>query len=75
MPSVEVIVPSDEPGPLALCYHCYRSPDLAASLTVMKQPGPSCHPGRRTSACDPIRQEALEFPMVSGFGLIEIIED
>jgi methylmalonyl-CoA/ethylmalonyl-CoA epimerase len=84
MPSVEVIFPADEPGPLAAIladrsesfYHlCYRSRDLAATLAAMKLAG---HRVIQVAAPQPailFNNKRVSFYLVKGFGLIEIIED
>jgi len=84
MPSVEVIYPADERGPLDAIlrgnsesfYHlCFRSHDLAASLAAMK------HAGHRVvQAAAPLPavlfdNKRVSFYLVRGFGLIEIIEE
>ena len=84
MPSVEVIYADDDAGPLAAIlaaqptaiYHqCYRSPNLARSLTTLKAAG---HRVVQVSANKPAVLFGglnVSFHMVKGFGLIEIIED
>lgn len=84
MPSVEVIFPTDEPGPLrailvdrnqAIYHICYRSRDVAASLAAMKQTG---HRVIQIAAPQPATlfgHKRVSFYMVRGFGLIEILED
>ncbi len=84
MPAVEVIFAADKEGPLDAIlarqpqgiYHlCFRSRDLAASLAAIKTTG------ARTKIVSPPKPAVLfdylpvSFYMVSGFGLIEIIED
>jgi len=84
MPSVEVIFPTDESGPLmailadrseSLYHLCYRSRDLAATLAAMKLAG---HRVIQVAAPQPailFHNKRVSFYLVGGFGLIEIIED
>jgi methylmalonyl-CoA/ethylmalonyl-CoA epimerase len=84
MPAVEVIFPTDEPGPLTAIladhgesfYHlCYRSRDLEATLGAMKSAG---HRVIQVAAPQPailFDNKRASFYLVGGFGLIEIIED
>jgi hypothetical protein len=84
MPAVEVIFAAEEDGPLeiilalqpqAIYHFCFRARDLAASLLSIKTAG------HRTRLVSPPKPAVLfdslpvSFYMVSGFGLIEIIED
>jgi methylmalonyl-CoA/ethylmalonyl-CoA epimerase len=83
MPTVEVIFPSEECGPLSAIladrseslYHlCYRSHDLPTSLAAMKQAG---HRVIEVAAPQPavlFDNKPVSFYLVKGFGLIEIIE-
>jgi len=84
MPSVEVISPAEEPGPLTAVlgnrsesfYHlCYRSRDLFSALAAMKLAG---HRVMQVAAPQPailFDNKRVSFYLVGGFGLIEIIED
>jgi methylmalonyl-CoA/ethylmalonyl-CoA epimerase len=84
MPSVEVIFPSDEPGPLAAIladrnesfYHmCYRSRDRLASVNALKHAG---HRVVQVAAPQPailFENKHVSFHLVRGFGMIEILED
>ena len=83
MPTVEVIFPSEECGPLSAIladrseslYHlCYRSHDLRTSLAAIKQAG---HRLIEVAAPQPavlFDNKPVSFYLVKGFGLIEIIE-
>ena len=84
LPAIEVISPAGEPGPLdgilkqrtELLYHLgYQTRDLETSLAAIKEDG------NRILCVSPPKEAVLfaakpvSFYYVSGFGLIEIIED
>ena len=83
MPTVEVIAPSSEAGPLdqilatrsEMLYHlCYRSRELASSLEAIRQAG---HRVMQVVAPQPailFGNRNVSFYMIKDFGLIEIIE-
>lgn len=84
MPAVEVIFVAEEDGPLeailaqqpqAIYHLCFRSHDVAASLLAIKTAG---HRIRLVSPPKPavlFNSLRVSFYLVSGFGLLEIIED
>ncbi len=84
MPPVEVIFPTDEPGPLAAIladrneslYHvCYRSRDLSASIEALKQAGNRVVQVAARQPATLFAKKYVSFYLVRGFGLIEILED
>ena len=83
MPAVEVIFPTDTPGPLATVlkqesekiYHiCYESRDVEASLAAMRKRGHRviCLSSPRPAALFEGRK--VSFYQVKEFGMVEVLE-
>lgn len=83
MPTVEVIFPLDQSGPLAsiladrneCIYHvCYRASDLKASLAAMRSAGHRVIQVAAPQTAPLFENRLVSFYMVGGFGLLEIIQ-
>lgn len=84
MPAIEIIFPAKTPGPLEeilkrgkhLIYHiCYVTKDLDNSLKEMRSEGHRILCVAPPKSAVLFRGKPVGFYFVSGFGLIEIIED
>jgi len=84
MPALEIISSSGEPGPLdgilknrtELLYHiCFLTRDLTTSLEAMKRDGNQILCVSPPKEAVLFASKPVSFYYVSGFGLIEIIQD
>lgn len=84
MPSIELVSPSDEPGPLdnilsansELLYHlCYSSKSISESVRAIRAAGIRVLPVAEPKPAVLFQGRHVGFYQVRGFGLIEIVED
>lgn len=84
MPAVEVVYPSDDPGPLdtyltefsEMVYHlCYVASDIEASIEAMKAAGLRILPVVAPKPAVLFGGKSVGFYMAKGIGLIEILEE
>lgn len=82
-PDVEVIYPSDKPGPLdrilqaapSQIYHiCYASKDIEQSIALVKQSGLRVIPVASAKPAPLFNGSPVAFYQLKGFGLIEIVQ-
>lgn len=84
MPAIELVSPSDEPGPLdnilsgnsELLYHlCYSSNSISESVTAIKADGIRVLPVAKPKPAVLFGGKQVGFYQLRGFGLIEIVEE
>jgi len=84
MPAIEVVYPSDSPGPLdtylaefsELVYHlCYVAKDIQSSVDAMKAAGLRILPVAPPKPAVLFDGRHVGFYMAKGLGLIEILEE
>jgi methylmalonyl-CoA/ethylmalonyl-CoA epimerase len=84
MPAIEVVYPSDDPGPLdtylaefpELIYHlCYVAKDIQSSVDAMKSAGLRVLPVSAPKPAVLFDGRQVGFYMARGIGLIEILEE
>ena len=84
MPAIEVVYPSDSPGPLdtylsefsELVYHlCYVARDIQSSIDAMKAAGLRILPVAAPKPAILFDGKPVGFYMAKGIGLIEILEE
>lgn len=83
MPDVEIIYPSDTPGPLdiilssrnELVYHmCFETKNLTETLSAIKEDGIRFRMVSEPMNAILFGNRKVSFYMIKGFGLIEILE-
>jgi hypothetical protein len=84
MPAVEVVYPTDSPGPLdsylvefpELVYHlCFVADDITAAVDAIKTQGGRVLPVAPPKAAVLFGGRQVGFYLVRGLGLIEILEE
>lgn len=84
MPAIEVVYPSDSPGPLdtylaefsEMVYHlCYVAQDIQSSVDAMKAAGLRILPVAPPKPAVLFHGRQVGFYMAKGLGLIEILEE
>ena len=84
MPAIEVVYPSDSPGPLdtylaefsEMIYHlCYATKDIQSSVDAMKAAGMRLLPVLAPKPTVIFDGKPVGFYMAKGLGLIEILEE
>jgi methylmalonyl-CoA/ethylmalonyl-CoA epimerase len=84
MPAVELVAPTDKPGPLdnivvensGTIYHlCYESPNIDEAVNAIKESGARVITVAPPKPAVLFGGKRVGFYQVKGFGLIEIVED
>jgi methylmalonyl-CoA/ethylmalonyl-CoA epimerase len=84
MPPVELVSPSDSPGPLdhylsdmnELIYHlCFQSEDVAASVSAIRNDNIRVLPVTPPKPAKLFGGKEVSFYMIKGFGLVEFLQN